>query len=87
MLINPSNGAEPRYYTDAYLQVNEVVKGSPALNGAGALQVRYCGGSGQRMATIDDLAPSFSEGSKYLLFCTAPPMDRITTPKAASTMR
>lgn len=68
MLINPSNGAEPRYYTDAYLQVNEVVKGSPALNGTGALQVRYCGGSGQRMATIDDLAPSFSEGSKYLLF-------------------
>lgn len=68
MLIKPSNGAEPRYFTDAYLQVNEIVKGTPTLNGDGKLQVRYCGGSGQRVATVNDLAPSFSEGSQYLLF-------------------
>ena len=68
VLIEPSNGAEPRYFTDAYLQVNEAVKGTPILNGDGKLQVRYCGGSGQRVATVNDLAPLLSEGSQYLLF-------------------
>ena len=69
-VVDPSDDKEPRFFTDVFITVDEVFRGSPAYadETAKTIAVRVEGGSGEFVATVNDATPAFDEGFRYLLF-------------------
>lgn len=73
-VVDPSDDKEPRFFTDVFITVDEVFRGSPAYadETAKTIAVRVEGGSGEFVATVNDATPAFDEGFRYLLFLYLP---------------
>ncbi len=71
-LVEPVNGADPKCFTDYYIQVNEVLYGSDlaeeVVTEEGIATVRVEGGIGNSVAYLNDSDPDFLEGGEYLLY-------------------
>lgn len=70
VLIEPSDGGEPLFFTDVSVAVDDVFLDRTSLLTAGAdeLVVRTEGGEGEYVEMEVEGAPTFDEGSRYLLF-------------------
>lgn len=72
-LVKPVDDAEPKFFEDVYVRVDEVLAGAPSYAGkqdgeAATVVVRTEGGAGELIATVNDGTPDFKEGQEYLLF-------------------
>lgn len=69
-LVEPADGADPRFFTDVNVTVDEVLFGTPvyADAAAGVIDIRVAGGAGELVETVDDGAPAFADQEGYLLF-------------------
>lgn len=73
ILICPSQGGEPAFFTDYYLKIDQVFLGEPEYADAEMAQqmeipIRVEGGRGQLIASYNDSSPDFEEGQRWLLF-------------------
>lgn len=70
VLIEPSDGGEPLFFTDVSVAVDDVFLDRTSLLTAGAdeLVVRTEGGEGEYVEMEVEGTPTFDEGSRYLLF-------------------
>lgn len=73
ILIRPSQGGEPAFFTDYYLKIDQVFLGEPEYADAKTAQemvipIRVEGGRGQLVASYNDSSPGFEEGQRWLLF-------------------
>lgn len=72
-LVKPVDDAEPKFFENVYVRVDEVLAGAPSYadgqdEEAATIAVRTEGGAGELIATVNDGTPDFSEGQEYLLF-------------------
>lgn len=72
-LVKPVDGADPKFFEDIYIRLDDVFAGTPAFTSEqnqedSVITVRSEGGMGEVVATVNDATPVFEEGQSYLLF-------------------